>query len=358
MSRKSSKLASSSAPGLLRRLGKRYFIDAMGGMGMGLFASLVVGLILKQMFSLLDLPALAPLAEAIMINTAPSSPVIGAVIGVAVAMGLKAKPFPMYSAGVAGAIGYSVVVGGVAAGPAAAFVASLVACEVGTFVSGKTPIDIIVVPAAAIISGGLAGLLVGPPIASLMLGLGATVNEATMLRPLLMGMIVASIVGGALSAPISSAALAIMLGLDGLAAGAATAGCAAHMVGFAVASYGENGIAGLLSQGLGTSKLQMGNIARRPLIIVPAAVAAIVGGALSATVFGMENIAIGAGMGTSGLVGPIAAWSVMSDKLPATTLLIYMALLFFIIPAIVAGGTARIMRNKGLIKQGDMKLEL
>lgn len=337
---------------------RRYFVDGMGGMGLGLFASLLIGLILSQIFKLLGIDALEPLAEAIRTQTGPASPVVGAIIGVSVARGLKAAPLPSYAAGVAGAIAYAVTVDGVAAGPAAAFIAALVASEVGTAIAGRTPIDIVLVPGGAIVSGATAGLLVGAPIAKFMLGLGAIINTATGLQPFWMGIAVASLVGAALTAPISSAALAIMMGLDGLAAGAATAGCAAHMVGFAVASYKDNGFQGLLAQGLGTSMLQLGNIARKPLILLPAVVAALVGGALSATVFGMENVAAGAGMGTSGLVGPLTAWPLMSEKVGPGLALLYMTLLFAVIPSAVALGTAWLMRRRGLLKDGDMDLHL
>lgn len=344
--------------GQLKRLFRRYFVEAMGGMGLGLFASLLIGLILSQIFNLLGIEALAPLAEAIRTQTGPASPVVGAIIGVSVARGLKADPLPTYAAGVAGAIAYAVTVDGVAAGPAAAFVAAVVASEVGTLVSGRTPIDIVAVPGAAIVAGAIAGLLIGAPIARFMLGLGALINTATGLQPLWMGIVVASLVGAALTAPISSAALAIMMGLDGLAAGAATAGCAAHMIGFAVASYRDNGFQGLLAQGLGTSMLQLGNIAKKPIILLPAVVAAVIGGALSTTVFGLENVAAGAGMGTSGLVGPLTAWPVMVEKSGPLFALMAIVLLLFVIPGAIAWGVAALMYRRGLLEDGDMDLNL
>lgn len=348
----------SSSQGVLKRLAHRYFIDAMGAMAMGLFCSLIIGLILKQVFTVVDVPGVSTFVEAFSLQTAASSPVVGAAIGVAVAFGLKARPLALYSACVAGAVGYSVMSGGVSAGPVGAFVAAVAAAEVGGLVYGRTKLDILLVPAASLLAGTAVGLLVGPPVASLMHGLGSMVNEATTLRPLPMGILVATIMGAALTAPISSAAIAIMLGLDGLAAGAATAGCCAHMIAFGVASYRDNGFAGLLAQGLGTSMLQVANIVKRPMIALPAIVAAFVGGALATTVFEMRNLAVGAGMGTAGLVGPIVTWTAMSSDTPPLRLALSILVLFFVVPGALAWATAFLMRKWGLLSDGDMKLDL
>ncbi|MDD2392638.1 MAG: PTS sugar transporter subunit IIC [Eubacteriales bacterium] len=365
---------------------RRYFIDAMSAMAMGLFASLIIGLILKQLFQLTDIGFVADVKEWIksilpvsgmrkLIETATgaSSPLIGAAIGVAVANGLKSKPLAMYSAGIAGAIGYGVkaagvlVIGGavseqsVSAGPVGAFVAAIVAAEIGSLVSGKTKFDILLVPASSILSGTFLAVLIGPGIASFMAWFGRLIVMATELLPLPLGIAVSASMGLALTAPISSAALSIMLGLSGLAAGAATAGCSAHMVGFAVASYRDNKMPGLIAQGVGTSMLQVGNIVKRPQILLPAITASVVTGALSTTVFGMRNIAAGAGMGTSGFVGQFTTWSTMTagtDALPGYLVLIYMLVLHIVIPAAVALATSEILRRIGWIRTGDMKLEL
>ncbi|MHB1452707.1 MAG: PTS transporter subunit IIC [Saccharofermentanales bacterium] len=372
-------------PVLMKYL-KRYFIDAMSAMALGLFASLIIGLILKQLFQLTDIGFMTDIKEAIKsvipvagvrglieTATAATSPLVGAVIGVAVANGLKSKPLAMYSAGVAGAIGYSVkaaslfVIAGttsekiVSAGPVGAFVAAILAAEIGTWVSGKTRFDILLVPASAILSGSFIAILIGPGVAGFMAWIGQVIILATELLPLPLGILVSALMGIVLTAPISSAALSIMLGLSGLAAGASTAGCSAHMVGFAVASYRENRFPGLVAQGLGTSMLQVGNIVKRPQIMLPAVAASVVTGALSTTVFKMRNIAAGAGMGTSGLVGPLTTWNTMTagiDALPGLTVLIYILLLFFIIPAIVALLTSELLRRIGWIRYGDMKLDL
>ena len=342
------------ASGLL----KRYFIDALGAMALGLFGSLIIGLILKQIFTLIPIPAADSVTKMIISLTAANSPVVGAAIGVAIAHGLKSKPLAIYASAVTGAIGYSVTVAGVSAGPVGAYVAAVVGAELGSWLSGKTRIDILVVPAATIIAGATAGVLVGPPVASLMVGLGQAVNDLTQLRPLPMGMAVSAVMGIVLTAPISSAALSIMLGLSGLAAGASTAGCAAHMVGFAVASFRENKVAGLISQGIGTSMLQVPNIVRRPQIAVPAVIASLVTGALSTTVFKMENIAAGAGMGTSGLVGQVTTLTAMAGKLPVGTTILYITILHFILPAAIALGVSEFMRARQWIRPGDMQLHL
>jgi len=355
-------------------------------MAMGLFASLIIGLILKQLFELTDLGFIAdikaviktvlPVAgmrRLILDATSASSPLIGAAIGVAVANGLKSKPLAIYSAGIAGAIGYSVKAAGIfmigetaleqsiSAGPVGAFIAAIAAAEIGSFIAGKTKLDILLVPSTAIISGSFFAVLVGPGIAGFMTWFGTLIVKATELLPLPLGIIVSASMGLALTAPISSAALAIMLGLTGLAAGAATAGCSAHMVGFAVASYRENKFPGLISQGVGTSMLQIGNIVKRPQILLPAITASVITGALSTTVFKMENIAAGAGMGTSGFVGQFTTWTAMTvgeHAQSGITVAIYMLLLHFVIPAVIAIVTSEFLRRIGWIKYGDMKLEL
>ncbi|MDR1624985.1 MAG: PTS sugar transporter subunit IIC [Spirochaetia bacterium] len=340
-----------------RAFAKRYIIDALGAMALGLFSSLIIGVILNQIFNLTGLADLG-FAQAVMKMTGAQSPVVGAAIAVAIGCGLKAKPLALYAAAAAGAIGYTASVSGIAAGPLGAYIAAVIGVEAGSLLSGKTKLDILVVPTAVIIAGAVAGTLVGPPLAAFMRGIGELVNRMTLLRPFPMGMAVSAIMGIILTAPISSAALAIMLGLSGLAGGAATAGCCAHMVGFAVASYRENRVAGLLSQGLGTSMLQVPNILRHPRIILPAVVASLVTGPLATVVFAMHNSPLGAGMGTSGLVGPITTWIAMKDSAGAGTLLGTILLLYFFLPAAIALAISEFMRKSGWIKPGQMKLDL
>ena len=334
---------------VLSRIFKRYFVDAMGAMALGLFSSLIIGLIISQLSQIGPLAFLKPVTEVL----GAKSPVIGAAIGVAIAFGLKADPLVIFSAASCGAIGYAA--GDGAGGPVGAFIAALVGAELGQLVSKKTPVDIIVTPMVAIVTGGLAGGFVGPYVQGFMHWLGSMINEATMLRPLPMGIIVGVVVGMALTLPISSAALCIMMDLSGLAAGAAVAGCCAQMVGFAVISFRENGVGGLLSQGLGTSMLQVPNIMRHPQVWIAPTVASGICGAVSAALLGMTNNAAGAGMGTSGLVGQFGAVATMGAS-SKTFLLIGLA--HFLLPAAVALAVHLLLRHIGWVKDGYMKLEV
>lgn len=343
--------------GWIRRAPKRYFIDAMSQMALGLFASLLIGLILQQIFGLISWEPLQDLAELIGSVTSSTSPVVGAAIGVAVAYGLKVKPLVIYSAAAVGAMGYSVSADGISAGPVGAFIAVIIAAELAQAVSGKTKLDILLVPSVALITGGLAALLVGPTMATFMRGLGSLVNTFTQLQPFWMGIAISAIMSFVLFSPLSSAALAIMLGLTGLAAGASTAGCCASMIGFAACSFRENGWGGTFAQGLGTSMLQVGNVARHPIILVPSTLAAAIVGPISTVVFRMENIAYGAGMGTSGLVGVITTWTTMVDGRSSGVLAAQILILYFILPAVLSLGISEIMRKKGWIQYGWMKLD-
>jgi len=356
----------------LKRAGKRYFIDAMGAMVYGLFASLLIGTILKTIFGFIHIDALQPYFQQIIYWTSAGSPLVGAAIGVAVATGLKSKPLAVYSAAVVGGLAYLMnafdvvagtpIKGVTSAGPMGAIIAVIVAVEIGSWLTGKTPFDLIVVPAGAVISGTVVAVLVGPPVGSFMAWLGWLLVGATKLYPFPMGIAVSLLVGLTLVAPISSAALCISMGLNGLAAGAATVGCCAQMVGFAVASFRENGWNGLLSQGLGTAKIQFPNIVRHPQILIPTMLASAVAGPLATCVFGMTNNFLGAGMGSCGLVGQIMTFSNMtaptdgSAAMATWVVVCYIILLQFILPAAIALLTSEIMRKKGWIKFGDMKL--
>jgi uncharacterized membrane protein len=333
---------------LIRRLLKRWFIDGMGAMALGLFSSLIIGLIITQISTI---PGLGILAEFTSVLSA-SSPVVGAAIGVAIAYGLKAKPLVMFSSAATGAFGYAL------GGPVGAYVAALVGAEIGRLAAGKTPVDIIVSPIVTILSGCAIGWLVGPALNDFMTWLGGVINSATVLSPIPMGIIVAILVGMALTAPISSAALCIMMGIDGLAAGAAVAGCCAQMIGFAVMSFRENGWGGFLAQGLGTSMLQVPNIIRRPQIWLPPILASAVVGPLSTSVFMMLNTPTGAGMGTSGLVGQFGAWAAMIDTAAPGVVILDIAVLHFILPIVLTLIFAAIFRKIAWIRPGDLKLNM
>lgn len=321
---------------------KRYGIDALGAMALGLFASLIVGLILKVMGEQLGLPFLVNYGKQAMA-------MMGSAIGVAVAYGLQAPPLVLFASTITGMAGAQL------GGPAGSFVAAVVGAEFGKLVSKETKVDIIVTPIVTIVTGVAAGVFVGPHINSFMGALGELIMRATELQPIPMGILVSVIMGLVLTAPISSAALAIMLNLGGLAAGAATVGCCAQMVGFAVASYRENGWGGLISQGLGTSMLQVPNIVKNPLIWIPPTISSALLGPLATTIFKMENVPAGAGMGTSGLVGQFGTLEVMGVS---SAVFLKMALLHVILPAILTLLISELMRKKGWIKFGDMKLDV
>lgn len=360
-----------TAASFFKRMAHRYFIDALGSMAYGLFASLLIGTILKTIFDFIDVPVLLPYFQQIVYWTSASSPLVGASIGVAVAYGLKGKPLVIYSAAVVGGLAYMMnavdvfsgdKTGLISAGPAGAIAAVIIASELGNLVYDKTPVNIIVVPAVSVISGTVTAVLIGAPISGFMMWLGDVVMETTTLYPLPMGIAVALLVGTSLTAPISSAALCMMLGLSGLAAGAATAGCCGQMIGFAVASFRENKLNGFLAQGLGTSKIQFPNVVKNPLTFLPALMASAVGGALSTTLFRMTNNPQGAGMGTCGLVGPIMTWNDMMapvDDMPGLSggsVLIRILILHFLIPGVIAFVCSMGMRKAGWIKDGDLKL--
>ena len=267
----------------------------------------------------------------------------------AVANALGAPPLVLFTAVITGAAGSEL------GGPAGAFIATLVGTECGKIVSKETKLDILITPIVSFCIGYIVADFVGPYINWFMLWLGQGIMWATELQPLWMGILVATIVGLALTAPISSAALCIMMNLTGPAAGAATAGCCAQMIGFAVMSFSVNRWGGLVSQGLGTSMLQVPNIIRHPLILLPPTLAGMVTGPLSITLWHMDNLAVGAGMGTSGLVGQISTFVAMGGGVDVW---IAVLLLHFILPAALTLLFAWPMRKKGWIKDEYMALDL
>lgn len=342
----------------IARMGKRYFLDALSAMALGLFATLIIGTILDQIGTYV--PGLEKLSE--FAKTAQSPQVVGAAIGVSIAWGLKVAPLAMFSGAVSGAIGYAY------GAPLGCYLAAVVGAEAGNAIAGKTKLDIILVPTATILAGGFTAVLTGPWVSALMGALRGFIDMATTLQPIPMGILVSVVVGLALTAPISSAALCAMIftvpeggtlgqGLQ-LAAGAATVGCCCQMVGFAVASYRENGIGGLVAQGVGTSMLQVSNILRHPLILVPPTLASALLGPLATTVFDMRNSGIFAGMGTSGFVGQIGTWNAMAQTQGAVPTLLKMLAMHIVLPAIIALLVSEGMRRAGWIHKGDMKLTL
>ncbi len=332
---------------VVKKYFKRYFVDAMSAMALGLFASLIVGLIISQLAKIPYLGFLSKFTEVL----AASSPVVGGAIGAAIAYGLKAKPLVIFSCIAVGAYGYSL------GGPVGAFAAAVVGSELGALIAGKTKLDIVLTPIVTIVTGGLCGMFVGPYLSKFMTWLGEVINAATTLHPFPMGITVATLVGLALTAPISSAAICIMLGLDGIAAGAAAVGCAAQMVGFAVTSYRANGVGGLLSQGIGTSMLQFGNIMKRPQILLAPTLAGAILGPISTCVFKMTNTPTGAGMGTSGLVGQFGAWSAMHASFGSGKTVGLIVLMHIVAPAVLSLVFHLIFKKIGLVKDEYLKLE-
>lgn len=333
---------------MLRRLFNKYVVKALSHMAQGLFCSLILGLIIGQIAKIPGLDFLNFIAEAL----SASSPLVGACIGLAIAYGLSCAPLVMISSAITGALGYQF------GGPVGAYLAVIVGEELGGLVSRKTPVDIIITPLVTIVAGGLFAKFCCSPINDFMLYLGEVINKATMLSPFMMGIAVSVLVGCALTLPISSVAICVMLGIDGLAAGAATVGCCAQMVGFAVISYRDNGMGGLLSQGLGTSMLQIGNIARKPVIWLAPTLTSAILGPVSTVWLQMTNNAMGAGMGTSGLVGPLATFATMTEAgAAAGPLSIKILCLYFLAPALISLGIHMLMKKAGWVKAGDMKLE-
>ena len=325
---------------------KLYLVDALSYMAMGLFCSLILGLIVKQLALIPGLDFLGDIAKVLQ-----SAPVVGGSIGLAIALGLKRDLLVTISAVAVGALGYQF------GGPVGAYLSAIIGVEAGSLVSKRTPLDIIITPLVAVVVGGLFAKYCCAPINEWVMSLGEVINRATMLNPFIMGIVVSVIVGCVLTLPISSAALCISIGIGGLAAGAATAGCCAQMIRFAVISYKDNGVGGLLSQGLGTSMLQIGNIVRKPIIWLAPTLTAAILGPISTVVLGMTNNAAGAGMGTAGLVGPIGCWDSMAATTDHTLLLIEIVGLYFIAPAILSLAIHGVMRRLGWVKDGDMKLQ-
>ena len=343
------------------------FIDGLSGMAVGLFATLIIGTIIIQVGNFFP----DPVSNYLILIGKIASSLTGAGIGCGVAMRLKGSPLVVVSAIVAGQIGAfagkliagTVYVDGVIhlqgpGEPLGAFIAALVALYVGKLVSGKTKVDILITPFVCIISGSMIGLFVGPPISEFMLWLGSIINWGTEQAPFIMGIIVSVFMGIFLTLPISSAAISIILGLSGAAAGAATVGCCANMIGFAVASYKDNKVNGLLAQGLGTSMLQIGNIVKKPIIWLPAIISSAILGPLATMVFKMTNNATGGGMGTAGLVGQITTYQTMTQTEEAWSVLTKIGVLHFVLPGLFAWLIITFLRKKKLVKEGDMKLNI
>ncbi|WP_299221746.1 PTS transporter subunit IIC [uncultured Psychrobacter sp.] len=345
---------------------QKYFIDAFTGMALGLFVTLIAGLIISQIGGWLDMPALIAVGKL-------ASILMGAGIGVGIAYYLKAPTLVMLSCLVAGMLGahsealmagtlFTPQVGGpptfvaLPGNPIGAYLASVFAYRAGTWVAGKTKLDILLVPLLVCAVALAVCALLNPPIVAAVDAIGQGIQAATELQPLLMGIVIAVVVGILLTLPTSSAAICIAIGLGGLAGGAAVVGCAAHMIGFAVASFKDNGVSGVVSQGLGTSMLQIPNVLRKPLILLPAVIASAIVGPIATVGFGLACTATGAGMGTAGLVGVFGVIEASEGIMSTGQLWAAIILLMFVLPAVIAGIVAYMMRRMGWLVAGDMKL--
>lgn len=351
----------------VKKLLNHIFIDGLTGMAQGLFATLIVGTIIQQIGTLIG----GNVGDMIYLIGKAAAALTGAGIGVGVAYRFKESSLVVVSAAIAGVIGAfaskmlagtvlaegAIVLSGPGE-PLGAFLAAYVGIELGHLVSGKTKVDILVTPIVTIGAGAVVGLILGPPISNFMLALGELINWGTEQQPFLMGIVVSVLMGMILTLPISSAALGVILNLSGLAAGAATVGCCCNMVGFAVASYRENKVGGLVAQGIGTSMLQVPNIVRKPIIWLPAVLSSAILGPVGTMVFKMTNNATGSGMGTAGLVGQIMTWQTMTAAETPEVVLVKILLIQIVLPAIVTLLISEFMRKKKWIKYGDMKLEL
>ena len=339
---------------------KRYFVDALGAMAQGLFCSLLIGTIIKTIGDQAGVQFLTDIGTYAMAVSGPA-------MAIAIGYALKADPMVLFSLA---AVGWAANAEGGAGGPLAVLVVAIVAAEFGKAVSKETKVDILVTPGVTILVGVSLAKLIAPPIGSAASAFGMLIDNATKMQPFLMGIAVSVLVGVALTLPISSAAICAALGLTGLAGGAAVAGCCAQMVGFAVISFKENGWGGIVSQGIGTSMLQMGNIVKNPRIWIAPVVTSAITGPIATCVFKLEmnGAPINSGMGTCGMCGPIGVmtgWVSPSEAAmakgaaaisPAWTDWLGMILICIVLPAVIAPLINLLCRKAGWVREGDMKI--
>ena len=340
---------------------RRYGIDALGAMAQGLFCSLLIGTIIRTLGQQLNLSFLTDIGVYAMAVSGPA-------MAIAIGYALKCPPMVLFSLA---AVGWAANAEGGAGGPLAVLVIAIIAAECGKAVSKETKVDILVTPAVTILVGVALAKLIAPPIGEGARLFGLVIDQATKLQPFWMGIAVSVLVGIALTLPISRAAICASFGLTGLAGGAAIAGCCAQMIGFAVMSFRENRFGGLVSQGLGTSMLQMPNIVRNPRVWIPPIVASAITGPLATCVFRLEvnGAAINSGMGTCGLCGQIGVWTGWlspSDEAlakgaaalsPTAFDWIGLALVSFVLPALLCWLGGALLRKIGWIRENDLKLD-
>ena len=335
---------------------RRYGIDALGAMAQGLFCSLLIGTILDTLGSQLGIPTLEEIGSF-------ASAMSGAAMAIAIGYALKAPPLVLFSLA---AVGYASNQAGGAGGPLSVLIIAILSAEVGKLVSKETKVDLLVTPLVTILLGCALSMWWAPAIGQAAKSVGTLINMATELQPFWMGMVVSVLVGIALTLPISSAAICHAITIAGLAGGAAVAGCCAQMVGFAVMSFRENRWGGLVSQGIGTSMLQMGNIVKNPRIWIPPILTSAITGPLATCLFHLEmnGDAVAAGMGTCGFVGQIGVYTGWVRDMEAGVKAAITAwdwagliLICFVLPAVICPLLGLLLRKLGWIKEGDLKLD-
>ena len=347
---------------LIKKWLNEIFIDGLSGMALGLFSTLIIGTIIAQIGGLIG----GTVGDYLIAISNVAKTLTGAGIGVGVACKFKQGPLVTVSAAVAGMIGAFPTVHNMEAfalgkpgEPLGAFIAAIVAIKIGKLVAGKTKVDIIITPLVSILPGAAVGFIVGPPITAFMAWLGALVNINVEAHPIVGGILVSVLMGMILTLPISSAAIGVAMSISGLAAGAATIGCCCNMVGFAVASYRENKVGGLIAQGVGTSMLQVPNIVKKPIIWLPAIISSAILGPIGSAVFGMTSTPVGSGMGSAGFVGQFAAFeSMTAGGTGAGMAVLLIIIMHFVLPAALTLLVSEFMRKKGFIAQGDMALKV
>lgn len=353
-------------PNMCKRFCKRWFIDAFGGMALGLFCTLIAGLIIKQIAKLIGDNVIGNFLKTI---GQVATVLMGCGIGAGIGHALNSPRLVIFCAIVNGFVGANAsairdgslfvdevihLTGG--GDPISAYLAAIVAVEIGLLIAGKTSIDILLVPLVCLLTGSVVAYFLGPPIAKLLALIGQCIEVATNFQPIVMGMFVAVVMGILLTMPTSSAAIGISIGMTGISSAAASAGCACHMVGFAVSSFRENRWGGLIAQGVGTSMLQIPNVMKHPQILIPPIVASLVAGPISSAVFKLRCNPAGSGMGTSGFVGVLMTYDMSVSELGVGKTLAGILVCFFVIPAVVSLGVSEFMRKKGWIKKDDMKI--
>lgn len=324
-----------------------YIIKSLNGMAYGFFCSLIIGTILKQIGNFANISELIVWGEV-------ATYLMGPAIGAGIAYALDAKGLNLIAAVIAGTIGAGTFNGNTASvgNPIAAYIAVIIAVEITRLVQGKTPVDILLVPFTSIVVAGLITMFVGPYLTKVILWIGDLINQGVNMQPFFMSIVVAVLMGMALTAPISSAAIGVMLGLNGLAAGAALAGCCAQMIGFAIMSMDDNDIGDVIAIGIGTSMLQFKNIIKHPVIWIPPILTSVIVAPISTCLLEISCSSVGSGMGTAGMVGILEAVNVMGNNYWIPLILIDL-----IAPMFITWGIYKAFKKLRYIKPGYLKLD-